>query len=589
MNLMRIGDSVQKIAEVIASVINVDVTIVDCELNRIAATGCYEDHIGTKVSKNSVFGFALRQGAEFIIDNPREHMACKQCEDHDQCKEYAQVCCPIKVNNETVGVIGLIAFQETQKSSILNNQRNLMAFLHRMTDLIASKLMDEEKTEKIQLLAQELEIVLDAVDHGIIAVDAVGRIMHLNVKASRLFRLDAKNAIHRNIGEILDKIDFHDIKMRSISIKNRAFSYKKETYGVRGIYGVNPIIVGVETVGFVFTFSNISEALNVVNDMIGSTIEMKFHHIMGESKEILDVKEEAKKASESPSTVLIQGESGTGKELFARAIHFQGKRRKGPFIPINCAAIPEQLLESELFGYEEGAFTGAKRGGKAGKFELANNGTIFLDEIGDMPLHLQAKLLRVLQENAIEKIGGREYIPIDVRVIAATNKNLEEKVLEGEFRKDLYYRLNVIPLNIPPLRERMGDIDILVDHLLQKCNHKLGKCVEGLETSALEILMNYQWPGNVRELENTIEYAVNMCSHHKISEVDLPKRLRSGEGEKQQNSVKGVMTIRELEYREIKKALRMCEGSKQPMDRAAELLGLSRATLYRKLKEYQFK
>jgi transcriptional regulator with PAS, ATPase and Fis domain len=588
MNLMRIGDSVQKIAEVIASVINVDVTIVDWELNRIAATGCYEVHIGTKVSRNSVFGFALRKGEEFIIDNPREHMACKQCEDHYQCREYAQVCCPIKVNHETVGVIGLIAFQETQKKSILSNQSNLMEFLRRMADLIASKLMDEEKTEKIQLLVQELEIVLDAVDRGIIAVDAVGRIMHFNVKASQLFRMDMKNAMHRNIREIIDKIDFDDIKMRSISIKNREFSYKKGSYGVRGIYGVNPIIVGADTVGFVFTFSNITEALSVVNDMIGSTIEMRFHHIMGESKGILDVKEEAKKASDSPSTVLIQGESGTGKELFARAIHFQGNRRKGPFIPINCAAIPEQLLESELFGYEEGAFTGAKRGGKAGKFELANNGTIFLDEIGDMPLHLQAKLLRVLQESVIEKIGGREYIPIDVRIIAATNKNLEQKVLEGEFRKDLYYRLNVILLNIPPLRERVEDIDILVDHLLEKCNHKLGKNVEGLDGDTLEILKNYQWPGNVRELENTIEYAVNMCSVHKISEGDLPKRLKGGVRNEQQRSIEGIMTIRELEYREIKKALRICDGSKLSMDRAAELLGLSRATLYRKLKEYKF-
>ncbi|MBB6217071.1 transcriptional regulator with PAS, ATPase and Fis domain [Anaerosolibacter carboniphilus] len=589
MNLMRITASVQKIAEVIASVINVDVTIVDCELNRIAATGCYGDHIGTKVSRNSVFGFALRQGEGFIIDNPRNHMACKQCEDQHQCKEHAQVCCPIKVYHETVGVIGLIAFEETQKKSIVNNQENLMAFLHRMADLIASKLMEEEKTEKIKLLARELEIVLDAVDRGIIAVDAVGKIMHFNLKAAQLFRLDEKSVIHRNIDEILGEIDFYDLKMRNISIKNREFSYKKGAYRVRGIYGINPIIVGMDTVGYVFTFSNISEALNVVNDVIGSAIETKFHHIIGESEGMARAKEEAQKAAESPSTILIQGESGTGKELFARAIHFQGSRRRRPFIPINCAAIPEQLLESELFGYEEGAFTGAKRGGKAGKFELANKGTIFLDEIGDMPLHLQAKLLRVLQENVIEKIGGREYIPIDVRIIAATNKNLEQKVMEGEFRKDLYYRLNVIPLNIPSLRDRMEDVDILVGNLLRKCNHKLGKRVEGIQTGALRILQNYQWPGNVRELENTIEYAVNMCSQNQISEEDLPKRLKNRENQEQSNADTRVMTIRELEYREIEKALKLCEGSKQSMDKAAELLGLSRATLYRKLKEYQLK
>ena len=589
MNLMRIASSVQKIAEVIASVINVDVTIVDCELNRIAATGCYGEHIGTKVSKNSVFGFALRQGEGFIIDNPRDHIACKECEDQHQCKEYAQVCCPIKIHHETVGVIGLIAFEETQKNSIVRNQDNLMAFLSRMADLIASKLMEEEKTEKIKLLAKELEIVLDAVDRGIVAVDAEGKIMHFNIKAAQLFRLDEKSVMHRDIGEILSEINFNDLRIRNISIKNKEFTYKKESYRVRGIYGVNPIIVGVNTVGFVFTFSNISEALNVVNDVIGSTIETEFHHIIGESQDLERVKEEARMAAESPSTVLIQGESGTGKELFARAIHFQGSRGRAPFIPINCAAIPEQLLESELFGYEEGAFTGAKRGGKAGKFELANKGTIFLDEIGDMPLHLQAKLLRVLQESAIEKIGGTEYIPIDVRIIAATNKNLEQKVIEGEFREDLYYRLNVIPLNIPPLRDRMEDIDILVDSLLKKCNRKLGKRIDAIGAEALRILRNYPWPGNVRELENTIEYAVNMCSGNEISEEDFPKRLKAEEDIEQDRVHGKIMTIQELESREIKKALRFCEGSKQPIDQAAELLGISRATLYRKIKEYQLK
>ena len=269
-----------------------------------------------------------------------------------------------------------------------------------------------------------------------------------------------------------------------------------------------------------------------------------------------------------------------------RAVHFHSNRAKGPFIPINCAAIPEQLLESELFGYEDGAFTGARRGGKAGKFELANKGTIFLDEIGDMPIHLQTKLLRVLQEYVIEKIGGKESIPIDVRIIAATNKDLEKKVLEGEFRQDLFYRLNVIPLNIPPLRDRKDDIVILVDYLLDKCNSKLEKHINKIDDASLEVFMNYQWPGNVRELENTIEYAVNMCGSSVIRCMDLPNRLKASENILKSNENVGIIPIKDLEKREIEKALEYFGHSKQAITKAAEALELSRATLYRKLKEY---
>ncbi|KXG75144.1 sigma-54-dependent Fis family transcriptional regulator [Thermotalea metallivorans] len=586
MNLMRIAPNVQKIAEVIASVIKVDVTIVDYGLNRIAATGRYIGNIGAKVSQNSVFAYALRHGESFVIDHPRSHPACLKCEDKEGCKEYAQVCCPIKVNHQVLGVIGLIAFEEEQKNDIVNNQVNLMEFLSRMADLIATKVVEEENTEKIKMLAKELEIVLDAVDRGIVAVDVAGKILHHNVKAARLFGMDEKSIVQGNIRDLLGKIDLEDLSIRNICIKNREFSYKKGHWGFRGIYDVNPIVVGQNTVGFVFTFSNISEALNTINDMIGNLIETSFDSIIGNSEGIMRVKQEAMKASNTPSTVLIQGESGTGKELFARAIHFQSSRRRGPFIPVNCAAIPEQLLESELFGYEEGAFTGAKRGGKAGKFELANKGTIFLDEIGDMPLHLQAKLLRVLQENVIEKIGGKEYIPIDVRVIAATNKNLEQKVAEGEFRKDLFYRLNVIPLNIPPLRERKEDMAILVERLMQKCNKKLGKNINKISSSALALLMNYRWPGNVRELENTIEYAVNMCTGNIIGESDLPNRIKYREEICPGESERYIVPIKVLECQEIQKALDYYGNSKQAIDKAAALLGLSRATLYRKIKEY---
>jgi transcriptional regulator with PAS, ATPase and Fis domain len=589
MNLTNIVSTVQNIGEAIASVIKVDVTIVDNHLNRIAATGRYKNHIGQKVNKHSVFGFALEQGESFIIENPRNHEACLKCENIKECKEYAEVCCPIKINDQIVGVIGLIAFEEKQKEAIVGNKANLMEFLNRMADLIASKLLEKEKTNRMKLLARELETVLHSVDRGIIAVDENGLVLHHNRKAVELFKL-TENEVHNiNIKQLLGEFDLNSFIAKNILIKNREFSYKKRGYDFRGVFDANPILVGEKNFGFVFTFSNISEVLSVVNDIATRTMVTSFDHIIGNSDCLEKVKHEAKRAAKSTSTVLIQGESGTGKELFARAIHFHSNRAKEPFIPINCAAIPEQLLESELFGYEEGAFTGCKKGGKAGKFELAHKGTIFLDEIGDMPIHLQTKLLRVLQEYVIEKVGGKDFIPIDVRIIAATNKRLEDQVLEGAFREDLFYRLNVIPLNIPPLRDRRDDIEVLVAYLLEKCNKKLGKTILQIDEDALKTLISYKWSGNVRELENTIEYAVNMCSDDRITLQNLPNRLRNEKIHWREKELEKIIPIKELEMKEIKKALNYFGNTKQAITKAAKALGMSRATLYRKLKEYGMK
>ncbi|MFZ5967935.1 MAG: sigma-54-dependent Fis family transcriptional regulator [Bacillota bacterium] len=586
MDLMKIASNAQSIADAIASVIKVDVTIIDRHLNRIAGTGRYSSSIGMKVTTNTVFGFAMEKGESFIIENPRNHDACRQCDDKQGCKEYAQVCCPIKVNDEILGAIGLIAFDEIQKHAILHNQENLMEFLNKMADLIASKLQDQEKNERIKILAKELEIVLDAIDKGIVAVDESGKITHYNAKAAELFRFDRQKETLLIDKYLKDVNGMHGLIHNGI-IRNREFSYKDGPHSVRGFYNAAPIIIGDKSLGLVFSFSNFTEVLNVVNEIAMGENVTSFDSIIGKSICLQNVKEKAQKAAKSISTVLIQGESGTGKELFARAIHFHSSRSKGPFIPINCAAIPEQLLESELFGYEEGAFTGSKRGGKAGKFELANKGTIFLDEIGDMPIHLQTKLLRVLQENMIEKIGGKEPIPIDVRVIAATNKNLEQKVTEGEFRKDLFYRLNVIPLWVPPLRDRKEDIVILVERLLEKCNRKLNKHIDHIARDVLNDLMNYQWPGNVRELENTIEYAVNMCNGAMIEKEDLPTRFKFAHHDDQKKEETASITpMKLLEKNEIIKALNHYGKSKQAVERAADALGIGRATLYRKLKEY---
>lgn len=586
MDLSQIKSSVQNISEAISSVINVDVTVVDNEFKRIAGTGRYKDQIGESVSSESVFGFALRTGESFIIENPGKHPACVNCKGVKMCREHAEVCCPIKIDDQSVGVIGLIAFDESQRKSIIDNQENLMKFLDRMADLISSKMLEQENTDKILHLARELETVLDSVDSGIIAANCKGEILRLNKKALQLFAITKEESVEINIKDLIGYTSLNCLESVKKGIKNREFVYKRKNHHFRGIYNVNPISIGQKHLGIVFMFNNISDVLNTVNNVTTGNIVTDFDTILGNSQSLKKVKSQAERAAKSTSTVLIQGESGTGKELFARAIHFHSNRSNGPFIPINCAAIPDQLLESELFGYEDGAFTGARRGGKSGKFELANKGTIFLDEIGDMPIHLQAKLLRVLQDRTIEKVGGKDYIPIDVRVIAATNKELEEKVLDGEFRQDLFYRLNVIPLNIPTLRERKEDIEILVNYLLEKCNKKLGKKIKGVDGYLLERLKEYHWPGNIRELENTMEYAVSMCNNDIIKEENLPNRLRNMKPLYEDEKQEEITPIKELEKREIKKALDHFGSSKHAITKAAETLGIGRATLYRKIKEY---
>ena len=309
-----------------------------------------------------------------------------------------------------------------------------------------------------------------------------------------------------------------------------------------------------------------------------------FDDILGDSDSMVKLKENAKQIAGSSSTVLIQGESGTGKELLARAIHNYGEFSDKPFIAINCAAIPDNLLESELFGYEEGAFSGAKKGGKLGKFQLAHEGTIFLDEIGEMPIHLQPKLLRVLQEREIEKLGGTGTIPVEVRVIAATNRNLEELIKEGKYREDLFYRLNVIPFKMTPLRERKEDIPLLLEYFLDKYNDSLGKNIKGYTMEAEKTLINYKWKGNVRELQNVVEYMVNMSAEEYLIYENIPLNLReymnSGKSE-----VFEIPKIDDVLKDLIQKAIGIYGDTVEGKTLAAEALGISRATLYRKLKE----
>ncbi|MGX5537460.1 sigma 54-interacting transcriptional regulator [Bacillus wiedmannii] len=324
---------------------------------------------------------------------------------------------------------------------------------------------------------------------------------------------------------------------------------------------------------------------------------LSFQSIIGESAKMKEVKMMALKVSKSRSTVLIRGESGTGKELFAHAVHRASPRASDTFIRLNCAAIPKDLLEAELFGYEDGAFTGAKKGGKPGKIELADKGTLFLDEIGDMSLDMQVKLLRVLQEKEIERIGGTKIQKVDVRFIAATHRNLREMVQRGEFREDLYYRLNVFEIDIPPLRDRKEDMIHITEFLIKKLNGELGSNVISLDERVRDIFMEHDWPGNIRELENVLERAMNVIEGMIIQVYHLPAYLRKKnleeelnheiftmDQEKHETSYLLQVEVESAEKRAITRALEKTAGN---VKEAAELLGIHRASLYRKIEKYE--
>ena len=309
--------------------------------------------------------------------------------------------------------------------------------------------------------------------------------------------------------------------------------------------------------------------------------EMILEDIIGNSKEIIELKKKIKKASKTDSTILLMGDSGTGKEVFAKAIHRISTRSDNPFVAINCGAIPDTLIESEVFGYEKGAFTGANQKGKPGKFEQANGGVIFLDEIENMSTFLQMKLLRVLEDRKVTRVGGLDEIPLDIRIVAATNYNLKEMIDKGQFRKDLYFRLNIVKLNIPSLKERGNDILLLSKYFIRILSNKMKKEILGLSQEVAEIFLNHEWEGNVRELRNTIEYALNFEESNYITRENLPEQFFVNN-----TDIKTDMkfkTIDELEKRAIERALDYFGWDEQGKQKASEVLGISRSSIYRKV------
>jgi transcriptional regulator with PAS, ATPase and Fis domain len=458
--------------------------------------------------------------------------------------------------------------------------------------------------------AETLSTVLESAYEGIAVIDESGVIREFNEAYCRFIGKKREDVIGKQVTSVIENTRLHIVIQTGVAEKG----YIQRIQGQDMVVHRIPIFKSGKVVGAIgmLIFQGVTELYNIlgqmqelsrkatVNDMKPQMSRKKnkgFDDIIGRSEKIYAVKRTARKAANTPSTVLITGESGTGKEMFARAIHEVSPYAEGNFISVNCAAIPEHLLEAELFGYEDGAFTGAKKGGKPGKFELAHKGTIFLDEIGDMPMLMQSKILRVLQEREVERVGAVTRNHVDVRVVAATNCQLESMVKQGKFREDLYYRLNIIRLEIPPLRERKEDIaDLLMYHLYGICEgfgikHKV------FSDEAMAVLIDYNWPGNVRELVNTVEMLVSLSESDIIQVYELPQKFHESildyglwvPSSQVYKSEKNLLvntkdTLVEREKELIIKTLLETYGNKAA---AARKLGIQRSTLYEKLKKYE--
>lgn len=486
----------------------------------------------------------------------------------------------------------------TSRMPVINENKQLVGAFAVFKDITEVVHLAEEITN-LKEIQTMLQAVIQSSEEAISVVDEDGKGIIINPAYSRLTGLTEDEVIGQPATADISEGESMHMQVLGTRRAVRGVAMRVGPKRKEVIVNVAPLIVDGKLKGSVGVIHDMSEIKSLSRELsrarqIIRTLEAKysFEDIIGDSDEMQLAIEQAKLGAKTPATVLLRGESGTGKELFAHAIHNASDRKYNKFIRVNCAAIAESLLESELFGYEEGAFSGAKRGGKKGLFEEANNGSIFLDEIGELSANTQAKLLRVLQENEITRVGGTKPISINVRVIAATNVNIEKGIINGTFREDLYYRLNRMPIHIPSLRNRKEDIPLLCHRLLQKINQDYGRNVEGITPTAMKHLSHYNWPGNVRELENILGRAIIFMNYHE-TQIDLhhlPELVVNSEAKSDSmltpiSSGETLSTLLEqYEKNIIVDALKRMNGNKTE---TAKVLGLSVRNLYYKLDKYQ--
>ncbi|MCU7687655.1 sigma-54 interaction domain-containing protein [Escherichia coli] len=579
--LMQIQPTIQRFARMLASVLQLEVEIVDENLCRVAGTGAYGKFLGRQLSGNSrLLRHVLETKTEKVVTQSRFDPLCEGCDSKENCREKAFLGTPVILQDRCVGVISLIAVTHEQQEHISDNLREFSDYVRHISTIFVSKLLEDQGPG--DNISKIFATMIDNMDQGVLVVDDENRVQFVNQTALKSLGVVQNNIIGKPIcfRPLTFESNFTHGHMQHIV----SWDDKSEL-----IIGQLHNIQGRQL--FLMAFHQSHTSFSVAN----APDEPHIEQLVGECRVMRQLKRLISRIAPSPSSVMVVGESGTGKEVVARAIHKLSGRRNKPFIAINCAAIPEQLLESELFGYVKGAFTGASANGKTGLIQAANTGTLFLDEIGDMPLMLQAKLLRAIEAREILPIGASSPIQVDIRIISATNQNLAQFIAEGKFREDLFYRLNVIPITLPPLRERQEDIELLVHYFLHLHTRRLGSVYPGIAPDVVEILRKHRWPGNLRELSNLMEYLVNVVpSGEVIDSTLLPPNLLNN-GTTEQSDVTevseahlslddaGGTALEEMEKQMIREALSRHNSKKQ----VADELGIGIATLYRKIKKYE--
>lgn len=567
-NLEEIRSSVERFVTAISNSLRLEVAVFDSSCQLFFCTPVYLKKKGRTVHTPSLK--EVIENGSILVNTPGEMVSCIGCRFKEHCPSTMEILCCIHADTEVTGVLAFTSFTKEGQKRISENTSDYLNAITETANLFGSLLVAKSGRTPANLEAS-LPPIMELCEQPVLLTDAHGVILQYNQLAADLLKvcdISGSSLWQLFPSSVVNRImEGNNLFEKSVTIANMTTKISTRA-----------ITLDNQITGF---FIRISDQLREL-----SKDTRYFEGIIGTSPAMTEVQRMIRRIADSPTPVLITGETGTGKELIARAIHEQSHRNKYPFVAINCSSIPDNLFESELFGFEEGSFTGAKKGGKIGKIELAQGGTLFLDEIGEMPLFAQPKLLRILQEYELERVGSNKKIHLDIRIVAATNRDLNDMVAEGKFRSDLFYRINVINLRLPPLRSRKDDIIPISENYLKKLKLKLNTPLTSISQETQEILLNYDWPGNVRQLQNVIEYAANLCETDTMMPADLPETMKYDK-ENKATQIPPAPSVINSKDRELLNLLEKYGYTLEGKKRIADELHISLRTLYRRISHLQ--
>lgn len=563
MDLTLYHAEISQVLQIIHHLFNIEGAVFDDSAVLVTGSKGYLERKGTAVHKPSIM--EVIENGEVIVLRPGEMRSCIGCRFSGNCPATLELLKRIVIDGTPVGVLSFSAFSESAHDRIAEQMDYFERIMVDFSDLLAM-LIKNAHAGDTSVFEKQFAALTSLVSEGLLVTNARGEITACNAPALAMLSGSCLTSIHDFLPPELsaEVLSPQPVQNRSVSLRPDC----------------ELTITSVPILGADGSSEGAALRLSAKSGpILPPTRHVDASRMRGSGTQMASVRRRMNKILNSPSSVYISGETGTGKGLLARAIHYESNRRDKPFVIISCANIPETLFESELFGYEGGAFTGALKSGKQGKMELAEGGTLFLDEISEMPMSMQAKLLTVLQDRQFERVGGTRPIPLNTRIISASNADIRQRIAEGRFRADLFYRLNVIDMEMCPLRERLEDLPELLDAFLQKFNHQLGAAVEGFSDEVLALFRRYSWPGNVRQLENIVEYCVNMAEGSIVQPDDLPPSfLRELEQQP-------LPALKEAEGSVIRDLLNQYGWDSAGKARAAQALGISVRTLYRKMEQ----